>query len=158
MLFRSLTLSKANDDIRKYIYNSQISYVTAFYAALNVETKQLTYSKAGHVPALLMHENGEVDELSAKGVFLGMYEKETYEEKQCQLASGDRLILYTDGITETKNSKGEDFGLDRFKDFISKNRQVDVDELIDKIFKKVNDFSDRKDAKDDQTVIILEIE
>ncbi|MFT5171582.1 MAG: sigma-B regulation protein RsbU (phosphoserine phosphatase), partial [Candidatus Marinamargulisbacteria bacterium] len=153
----SKTLSRANQDIRKYIHNSQISYVTAFYAAFNLDTNVLTYSKAGHLPALLHRKEGEIEELSAKGIFLGMFENETYEEKTCQLETGDRIVFYTDGITETQNVAGEFFGLDRLKRLMIEKKHLPINDVLDEIFDQVQLFASSTEAKDDQTVVILQI-
>jgi sigma-B regulation protein RsbU (phosphoserine phosphatase) len=154
----AITLQKANEDIRKYIETTQIGYVTLFYSTLNIETKTLVYSKAGHVPALLAHQDGDIQELHAKGIFLGLYPNEKYEQKTCQLSSKDRIIYYTDGITESRSPSGELFGLERLKSLIKANQKKSVGSLVDIIFKNVLQFTEKKQAKDDQTIVILEIE
>ncbi|MFC1752884.1 PP2C family protein-serine/threonine phosphatase [Thermoproteota archaeon] len=151
------TLKSANDDLHHYIENSLISHVTAFYAVLNLRTKQLTYSKAGHPPALLLHKNSEIDELSCDGLFLGMFEHENYEEKIIQLESGDRLILYTDGLTEAANSDGDVFGLNRLKDEIKTLRQTNPEKTIDTLLSKINNYSGSAEIKDDQTIVVIDI-
>jgi phosphoserine phosphatase RsbU/P len=153
----AFTFKEANNDIIKYIENSQISHVTAFYALINTYSKKMTYAKAGHSPALLMHKDNTCTELDADGIFLGIFPDETYQESEVQLESGDRLFLYTDGIIEAKNEHSEEFGLDRFIQIIRENSKLDIDTLLNLLFTKAKKFIGNQDFKDDQTLVILEI-
>ncbi len=151
------TLKLANNDLLKYIENSQISYVTAFYASINTYSKKLRYSKAGHLPALLFHKDNTCTQLDANGIFLGMFPDEEYEEAEVQLETGDRLFLYTDGIIEARNNHNEEFGLNRFTSLIRSNQKTDINTLLDTIFEETKKFTEFQDVKDDQTLIIMEI-
>jgi phosphoserine phosphatase RsbU/P len=151
-------LKIANNNILRYIENSQISYVTAFYCVLNIPRRKLLYSSAGHVPALLVHKDSKMEVLDAEGVVLGMYEDEKYEEKEITTSPGDRLFLYTDGILEARNPSGELFGFERFQAFIQKNINKPIDEIKELIFEEVSLFSASKEAKDDQTLVIIEVD
>ena len=154
----SATLRQANDDICKYIANSEIGYVTVFYCVLDIETKLLSYAKAGHVPALLIRNDGEIETLSGDGVFLGMFEKEEYEEKEVQLYPKDRVVFYTDGITEVRNEHNEQFGLERLTQLFSTNKEKSAEALKKIVFSDVSTFSRGVPLKDDQTLVILEID
>ena len=125
----SIILQRANIDIQKFISQSQISHVTAFYGNINLNDLILTYANAGHPPALIIHKDDSSEKLKTEGIFLGMYPDEVYEEKTYQLKSGDRVFLFTDGIIETFNKNRESFGTKRLKDLaiINKNKH---DELI----------------------------
>ena len=74
------------------------------------------------------------------------------------MCSGDRLFLYTDGITETKGQAGEMFGTDRFKAVIQEYRDRDIDDVKDLVFEAVDYFANHQPAKDDRTLVILEVE
>ncbi|MBT5856353.1 PP2C family protein-serine/threonine phosphatase [bacterium] len=152
------TLAKANMDLMRYIENSQITHVTVFYGIINNRTRQFTYSKGGHPPVILAHKDGSIEELDAEGVFLGMFENETFQDKSVQLQAGDRLYFYTDGLTETKSSSGELYGEDRFKDLIKSIHDTPIEEAITKIFSEVDQYGNYRKAKDDRSCVIVEVE
>lgn len=152
------TLQAANNEILKYIQNSQISHVTAGLAFINTETKKMTYANAGHPPALLIRKDNTFELLEIEGLFLGMFQDETYQELDIQLQPGDRIFFYTDGITEAKNKHHEIFGMNRFKNLILAHYQNSIYDLMDIIYAEVNQFLDGDEIQDDQTMVIIEIE
>ena len=147
---------KANHDIQQYIRNSQVPYVTSFLASINLHTKLLTYTSAGHPPALYIHQK-QITELATGNTFLGMFEDEHYDEKTLQLHPGDRLVFYTDGITETRDKDGHEFNLSRFKDMLLHHQDTPIDDLISQIVHSLNQFSGDAQPRDDQTLVIAEI-
>lgn len=151
-------LKRANEDIRRFITSSQISHVTAIYSIFHPETKMFTYASAGHNPALLIRKHdSSVNELSAQGAFLGMYPDETYDEHKIQLEPGDRVVLYTDGITEPTNDNRELYGEERLKACLVDHSEQDIETLIDTVLNDVKSFSGTDVLKDDRTIIIFEI-
>ncbi|RAP35604.1 hypothetical protein DID80_06145 [Candidatus Marinamargulisbacteria bacterium SCGC AAA071-K20] len=150
-------LTKANEDIRKFITNSRVSHLTCLFGFLNTDTLEFKYAKAGHHPALVLHKNKDITALEAEGVFLGMFEDEIYKEKKFQLHSGDRLILYTDGIVEANNIEGEIYGLARMKTLLKETADLAIEEVKDLLFKEAEVFSRGQEIKDDQTLIIIEV-
>ena len=89
-------------------------FVTAFYGVLDRRTWVLTYANAGHpYPLHRLAATGDVQPLSAQGFMLGIMPGEQYREKTVQLAPGDKLCFYTDGVVEARNEIGETFGTDR---------------------------------------------
>lgn len=151
-------LQRSNNDIAKFISNSQISHLTALYAVINAEQKTLTVAKAGHHPILRITKENTIDHLDADGTFLGMFKDETYEDADYTLNSKDRLFFYTDGIIETTNSKKEEYGLERLQDIIIKHANQDIDTLMDTIYEDVKTFRANGPVKDDQTLVIIEID
>ncbi|HKV60809.1 MAG TPA: SpoIIE family protein phosphatase [Candidatus Acidoferrum sp.] len=85
-------------------------FVTFFYAILNAEDRTLRYENAGHCPAILLRANGETELLSGDGAVLGVLPDWQYKDFAVQLAPGDRLLLFTDGVTEAANAEFEEFG------------------------------------------------
>jgi phosphoserine phosphatase RsbU/P len=85
-------------------------FVTFFYAILNAEDRTLCYENAGHCPAILLRASGETELLSGDGAVLGVLPDWQYKDFAVQLAPGDRLLLFTDGVTEAANSEFEEFG------------------------------------------------
>ncbi|MCP4051046.1 MAG: serine/threonine-protein phosphatase [bacterium] len=151
------TLRIANNNLQRYIGHSNISHVTAFYGILNPHSRKFIYSKAGHPPALLVHRDNTSQELAAEGLFLGMFPDEIYEEKEITLEQGDRLFIYTDGITETKNCQNKIFGINKLRSAIINNYHKPIEELMDIIFQKTSDFSESNEITDDQTMVIIEV-
>jgi phosphoserine phosphatase RsbU/P len=151
-------LKRANDDIRKFIESSHISHLTVFYGVINTETYEFTYSNAGHHATLLMHSDSSIEELEAEGILLGMFPDEEFEEKSASLRSGDRLILYTDGIIECKNSNYEEYGLERLKQCLRESKEKPINKQLEIIYEEVALFSGSVEAKDDKTLIIIEID
>ena len=77
-------------------------FISFFYCTVDTEHRTLTYANAGHYPPILVHADGSVERLSTGGPVLGPFAEATYDERQIAIVSGDRLILYTDGITEVR--------------------------------------------------------
>ena len=150
-------LQRANINIEKFISNSQISHVTAYYGSLNLSEMTFTYSNAGHQPALLIHEDNSYELLSTDGIFLGMYPDEVYKENTKSILPGDRLFLFTDGLIESINKKNEIYGIARLKDIAIKYKELEINDLLEKIYDDLNTFRNNKEARDDQTAIIIEI-
>jgi serine phosphatase RsbU (regulator of sigma subunit) len=93
-------------------------FVTAAYLFLDLEKRAVNYAGAGHPPVLWRKSSGSVTEVLENGFFLGPFHDSTYSAVPLSLEGGDRVILYTDGIVEAKNSSGEEFGMDRFKGMV----------------------------------------
>jgi sigma-B regulation protein RsbU (phosphoserine phosphatase) len=88
-------------------------FVTFAYAIVDADAGVIDYANAGHNPPLLLRANGDVERLGATGVVLGVFPDGVYEDKRTTFNAGDRLICYTDGITEAEDTDGNDFGEER---------------------------------------------
>jgi phosphoserine phosphatase RsbU/P len=88
-------------------------FITFFYGILDGQKKTLTYESAGHCPGILVHAGGQTELLSGQGGVLGVQPEWTYHDLMIRLASGDRLLLYTDGVSEAANKEAEEFGHQR---------------------------------------------
>jgi phosphoserine phosphatase RsbU/P len=149
-------LEQANNAINKFISNSQISHLTAIYAAIQSKNKTMTIAKAGHHAPIILKADDSTVTIESEGTFLGMFEDETYEEKTVQLDSGDRIFFFTDGIVEAQNSKGEDYSIEELTKLAISNKEKNIDDLLELIFTDVSEFISGV-AKDDQTLVIVEI-
>jgi phosphoserine phosphatase RsbU/P len=147
----------ANKEIKKLTEESEISFVTSALMQIDLDTKIMTYAKAGHTDSLLIHDNGEIESLSTDGIFLGMFDDPKYEEKQIQLKSRDTIVCYTDGITETRSPNGELYGVQRFQEFLSINKNMPAKKLIQNIYEELEKFSKSKEISDDSTILIISI-
>lgn len=120
----------------------------------NTET-QVTYTNAGHCQPILIRKDGTVERFAVTGGILGVHEEFTYDEEVLTLLSGDLLMLFTDGITESENGDGDMFEEDRLIDFIRKHRRNSPGNILDGLIKEVLDFSGTSQVADDLTAIIL---
>lgn len=90
-------------------------FVSCFYANLDVVTRKLTFTNAGHNPPLLMRRNSECERLDNGGCVIGAFQDSDYTQQEIQLYSGDKLLLFTDGVTEARHPSGEEFGEQRLQ-------------------------------------------
>jgi hypothetical protein len=155
-----LVLNKVN----KLLYRNmeKNSFVSMFYAVLDINDKTLTFARAGHNPGILINQkDGSSQELNTDGIALGLEEgtifNEMLHEQTIDLASGDTLVFYTDGFTEAMNPLQEEYGEDRFIKLIAANRTMPAQGLIDILVKSVKVFSEDAPQHDDMTVVVIKI-
>ena len=96
-----------------YENSSDSSYATLFFADYDDSSRRLRYVNCGHLPPLLLRADGQLERLTATNTVLGLFEKWECAVAEVQLAPGDTLVLYTDGVTEAENAEGEQFGESR---------------------------------------------
>ena len=139
----------------------QHHYVTAAYLFLDMEKRTLTYAGAGHPPLLLWGGSSEgVRVVEENGLFLGKFEFARYSSVELPLASGDWALLYTDGISETTDPFGVDFGPERFREFLAEERSPSADHFADRLLEEVSRWSARgpsEDLDDDITLVAIHI-
>ena len=149
-------LADVNRHIQYYLSNN-INFVTAFYSRLDIRNKKLSFSKAGHLPALLFKNNAKKpSSLDGEGILLGVFADAAFSSTTVDLEAGDKVIFYTDGITEIRNPAGEWYGEDRLIDLISANKTAPAGTLLETIFTEIKKFSGLQ--RDDQTMVILEVQ
>ena len=151
-------LYHANKEITKYIDHAHITHVTAFYGVLNTETLLFRYASAGHPAAILIRPGATPILCQAKGTILGMFDVDHYQENSIQLKRQDRLILYTDGITETKSPDGELFDTKRLETFLKDKQSLPIGKLISDLFEELDRYSQYQKATDDRSIVVIEIE
>ena len=130
-------------------------FITFFYGELDTKENTFTYCNAGHNPPYRVDENGKVVELMVGGIILGMMKDVVFETATVTIKPGDRIVMFTDGITEAMNEKEEEFGEERLKKLIQKWPNVSSQELMDKIISEVKEFSKGTPQDDDITMVIL---
>jgi len=130
------------------------TFITFFYALLDADTRTLTYCNAGHNPPLLVRGDGVVERLATGGSVLGrLFRDESYEEATVTLAPGDRVVLFTDGVSEARRA-GEDFGDERLIDVVRSNRELPAEELQEKIVEAITTFTSGSFG-DDVTLVVI---
>src|SRR3954465_5014942 len=139
----------------------QHHYVTAAYAFVDMEKRTLTYAGAGHPPMLMWGASSpNVRDVTENGLFLGKFTFATYSSVEVPLASGDRGLLYTDGIPETNNPEGAEFGSERFRQFLEAEKNGSADQLADRLLEERARWSDRgedEDLDDDITLVAIHV-
>jgi sigma-B regulation protein RsbU (phosphoserine phosphatase) len=142
---------------RLFFKNTEASYYTTiFFAVYGDDTRRLRYVNCGHNPPVLLRANGEVERLGATATVLGLFENWDCAVVECELASSDVLVIYTDGISEAGESdddNSEEFGEERLTAAIRKHRRQSADEILDGILSDVQQFS-RGEQADDMTLIV----
>ena len=119
-------------------------FVTAFAALYDQDQSQLTWCLAGHPSPLYLHNGDGVTALSAESIFLGVFESENplvdYQDRRISVSPGDRLALYTDGMTEAADSAGEQFGVQRLERLLKQHHGCDLEELHQKVWQGLQGF------------------
>jgi phosphoserine phosphatase RsbU/P len=131
-------------------------FVTFFYAHLDGASRELRYANAGHNAPIVVHRDGSHERLQEGGGVLGVFELQPCSMGTVKLASGDRVVFFTDGVTEACVPNGEEFGEGRLLQFIEENREAPAQELQELILKAVGEFS-QGNWHDDATVLALSV-
>jgi len=128
-------------------------YATLFFAEYDVDTRKLRYSNCGHPPALLLRGDGSLERLGSTCTVVGLFEKWDCAMEERELAPGDAILLYTDGVTEALNAKGEEFGEERLLEAIRRHRELPLPELLAAVADQARKFSPHEQT-DDITLIV----
>lgn len=133
-------------------------YCTFFFGMYHYPSSEFIYTNAGHNPPLLFRKDGSVERLTTGGVVLGFLKDQEYRQENIFLTSGDYLLLFTDGVTEVKNSEGEEFGEEGLIRFFKKNKNKKPQELRCLLFEEIKKFSSMEEFTDDATFAIIYME
>jgi sigma-B regulation protein RsbU (phosphoserine phosphatase) len=147
-------LARANDLIRQDSRSDL--FVSAFYGILDPDTGRLVYANAGHTrPLWLQAATGQVSELEGRGIVLGILPAIGIEEREVQIAPGDLLILYTDGVTEAADADDRLFGVQRLREIVTSFRSAAAQEVLVAILDAVRSYAGRAPAADDLTLVVI---
>ena len=136
--------------------NPHLLFVTLFYGILDPETGLLLYANAGHNPPYLVASTGAVTPIRPTGgVAIGVVPDLSYSEDSLTLVPGDRVFLYTDGISEAMNEEGEMFGEDRVEEVLSTGYRLPIEEVIGNVTLMIGKFVGGASQSDDITCIVL---
>jgi serine phosphatase RsbU (regulator of sigma subunit)/catechol 2,3-dioxygenase-like lactoylglutathione lyase family enzyme len=136
-----------------YENTSESSYATLFFAEYDDQTRRLRYVNCGHLPALVLRQDGAVERLASTATLVGIFPEWDCSIAECQLSAGDSLALYTDGITESFNDAGEEFGELRLIDALRRHLDLAPQAVIASIVDEVRTFSPHEQF-DDITLIV----
>ena len=139
--------------------NLQGQFVTAGYLYLDPGRGVLAYAGAGHPPLIVWRaREAKVETMEENGLMLGIFPEGTYKNVSASLNSGDRFVLYTDGITEAPSASGEEFGTERLKDFLLENAGHSAQELCDRLVRHVAAWcgNTAREQHDDLTLVVID--
>ncbi|MGA9770128.1 MAG: SpoIIE family protein phosphatase [Blastocatellia bacterium] len=131
-------------------------FITFFYGLLDSENNRFSYANAGHNAPMLVREDGSVVRLEEGGSVLGPFPDWHFTQGEIELKAGDRVLLFTDGITEVRDSQGEEFSEERLITLLIENRELDAVRLQAMVMASVAEFSGG-DFQDDATLIVLAV-
>ncbi|MGV8121380.1 MAG: SpoIIE family protein phosphatase [Candidatus Xenobiia bacterium LiM19] len=144
---------KTNEFLRK---STRIDmFVTLLLLVIDLKKRTLKFVSCGHNTGLLIRKNGEKIALKTKGLPIGVNEKSTYEQKEVTLQDGDLFTLYTDGLTESLNESGEEFGEKRLEKLVLKYRTLDAQEIINRVFGRIDDYTGKGEISDDRGMLVI---
>lgn len=129
------------------------AYATVFFAAYDNATCRIRYANCGHLPALILRADGSIEKLDATCTVVGLFEEWSCSLHESCLAPGDVLALYTDGVTESPNSAGDEFGEERLLESLHRHRALNACEMARAVVEDVTRFS-AAGQFDDITLII----
>ncbi len=133
-------------------------FITMFYLRYHRKTRQLSYSSAGHNPPLLLRKSAPACiSLDADGLILGVSRHVSFDELQLTLEPGDRLLLYTDGATETQNAEGEFFGEARLCQAFTAERELPPEAALDNLINRLREFRGGSAFVDDISMVALTV-
>jgi serine phosphatase RsbU (regulator of sigma subunit) len=134
-------------------------FITLFYLQYRPDTRVVEYASAGHSPTLLWQAaHNKCLRLDPEGLIVGVKKDFPYEKDSYKLASGDVLLLYTDGLIEAANGEDELFGEQRLTGLLRENHHLQPQELINYIVDQVRLFSGHQNFTDDVSMIVLQAE
>lgn len=136
--------------------STENKFISFFIGILDPSSKKLEIVNAGHCPPLIAR-NGNLMKLPNTGVLLGCFESAQFVRKEYLLESNDVLVMFTDGITEANNAKGETYGDERLEKIITENSSKTAHELKEVIYKEVKLFEGGAEQTDDVTMLIVKV-
>ena len=143
--------------LNDFVYKSSgpTGFVTFFFAELDRRKAQVRYVNAGHNPPFILDRDGQARSLEISGFPLGMFAGSTYEARSSPLAAGELAVLFTDGIPEGRNERGEDYSDGRLMAFIRERRALPAAEICHQVLADVQAFACGTQPCDDITLVVL---
>lgn len=144
--------------VNNLLCNESISsmFVTAFYGILNFKTGELHYVNGGHNPPYIISDSGEIKPVElTNDTVLGIFENYTFNSNKINLAKGDTLFLYTDGVTEAADVDQKLYSDERLVEFLKANHSLAINNLIKEVFSSVHDYSKNTEQSDDITAVAV---
>jgi serine phosphatase RsbU (regulator of sigma subunit)/DNA-binding response OmpR family regulator len=129
-------------------------FVTFFFGVLEPDGR-CTYSNAGHNPPYVVRRDGSLQELTEGGMVLGLFAANQYDSGTVDLEPGDHVVLFTDGVVEARNTKGDEFGEEGLKTFLRENALCSAIDMVARLQEAIATFSAGTPQHDDITMMVL---
>ncbi|MGH1363617.1 MAG: PP2C family protein-serine/threonine phosphatase [Calditrichia bacterium] len=137
------------------LYTGNDMFATFFWATLNYQTHRLKYVNAGHMPPVVIKQDGTIGKLDSHGLPIGIMDSFDYSESEVKVDEGDTIVLFSDGVTEAMSAQKEQFGKNRLRDIVRDNFFLCAESLGRKIVREIRRFSASESLTDDMTLIVL---
>ncbi len=131
-------------------------FITLFYGVLDLDRRTLQYVNAGHNAPVLTRGDGVQLRLEQGGLIVGAFQESAYVQAEVQLRSGDRLVLFTDGLSEAVDGNDEEFGEGRVAEALRRNRHLSAPALHSSLMDSVSEFCGGE-FNDDATVVVVAV-
>ncbi|HEX9654554.1 MAG TPA: SpoIIE family protein phosphatase [bacterium] len=151
----SRVLQNVNQQLSSLLPGSR--FVTLFYGVIACGTGEFEYATAGHTHPILIQDDGHCRQLAAGGPALGLMQRASFETARLQLGSGDLIVLFTDGVSETMNSNHEEYGEDRLAGLLVQNRLLACADILQVVRESLRAFGGAKSIPDDRTLMAVRI-
>jgi sigma-B regulation protein RsbU (phosphoserine phosphatase) len=145
--------AKLNDFIHRS--SSINSFITFFFCELNMKSGELKFINAGHNPPIVLDKKGKIARMESVGLCLGMFPDVEYKVQTITLHPGDITLLFTDGITESRNKENKEFEEEKLVKLLKKNSKLSAPDLVHQIQNEVATFTSETEQMDDQTVVVI---
>ncbi|CAB1056504.1 Serine phosphatase RsbU, regulator of sigma subunit [Olavius sp. associated proteobacterium Delta 1] len=132
------------------------SFFSIIYMTIDVKDGWFDYSCAGHPSPVLIRSDGTMDLLDQRGPIIGFGAEKPFGQTSIQLQAGDRVVLYTDGLLESRNAAGDYFGKPGLYDVLKNHRNEPILAMVDAVYAKIKDF--RQQAAPDDDISLLAVE
>jgi serine phosphatase RsbU (regulator of sigma subunit) len=139
-----------------WVNTNNDKFITLFYARVDAEGRTLEFTNAGHNPPVLTRQDGTQVRLEEGGLIVGAFQEAAYGQGQIDLRPGDRLVMFTDGVTEAANEEEEEFGEKRLAEACRRGRQLSAEALERSLFDIVTEFCGGE-FEDDATVLVVAV-
>lgn len=161
---RSQCANALNEPIARLPFVNQLfyentgdsSYATLFFGEYDAKSERLRYANCGHLPALLLHREGELERLNSNCTVLGLFKRWDYVIEDVSFLAGDLLILYTDGLSEATNEAGEEFGEERLVQSLRRHQALCPEQVIEALVTEVRSFAP-SEQQDDITLVVAQV-
>lgn len=152
---RSSDLIRFLQSVNKLFYENtaESCYATLIFAEYEDASRRMRYANCGHYPGLLFRRDGTFTCLDSTSTVIGLFQDWRCEFAECQLLPGDTLALYTDGVTDTFNDAGEEFGEQRLIEAVRKHLASSPQSILNSLLDEVRQFSPYG-QHDDMTMIV----
>lgn len=158
-LFAGDDLSAIVEAVNRQVYSCSLAdrYATLFFGVYDPATRTLHYVNAGHNPPVVLRPDGSTIWLEAGGPPVGLFSDSLYEEGCVQLSPGDRVLAYTDGITEVASPEGQEWSVERLLQVVRHSSTVLPEDVVHAIFEAMDEFSCGCQT-DDATLAVLRVD